>query len=333
MADSDPPLRSLLDWLAQRYPESPRKRVKEWFLGGRVRLDGIGVRKFHDQVTDPGERLQLVAQAQATGKVEERVRLHQSAKLLFLDGSIAVVNKSIGLLSVPVPGREAPTALDFLAKHLERNGIRNAEALPVHRLDEYTSGLLCFALNPMAREALIAQLRAHKLERTYLAFVEGAPPERTGTWVNMLKLDEEGYRQQLVPAGTPGATEARTDYELLASYRHRAGEGQPDRIVSKIRLRLQTGLKHQIRIQASANGTPLIGDRSYHPAQRGAKRRGKHTQRQALHAVRLGLTHPVSGEHMAWEAPLPFELARFEADLKRQTRGEAADGGLIPPRP
>ena len=322
MSSPEPETRSLLDWLADRHPDSPRKRLKEWFTGGRVRLDGASVRRFHEKMEDPGDRLELVGSAQATGKVEERVRLHQGAKLIFLDGAIAVVNKGVGVLSLPVPGREDASALDYLAKHLDRKGMRMAKALPVHRLDEYTSGLLCFALTPEARGRLIEQLRAHQLERTYLAFVEGVPATRSGTWVNELKLDEDGYRQQLVPDGTPGATEARTDYEVLATYHHGAGEGQADRTVSKLRLRLQTGLKHQIRIQAAANGTPLIGDRSYHPSQKGDRRRGKHTHRQALHAVRLGLTHPVSGEAMTWEAPLPFELARFEADLKKQTQSQ-----------
>lgn len=311
--------RSLLDWIADRYPESPRKRLKDWFNTGRVRLDGATQHKFHLKMEDPGDRLELVGSDAATGKVKTKVRLHQNAKLVYLDAAVAVVNKSVGLLSVPVPGREDPSALDFLSKHLERTNARGAQALPVHRLDEYTSGLLCFALTPEARIHLIEQVRAHELERTYLAFVEGTPESRTGTWRNALKLDEEGYRQQLVDFDTPGATIAMTEYEVLATYYHSAGEGRPDRIVSKLRLRLQTGLKHQIRIQAAANGTPLIGDRSYHPSQLNAKRRGKHTHRQALHAVRLGMTHPISGEKMSWEAPLPYELASFEADLKRQS--------------
>lgn len=322
MSDPAEVERSLLEWLADRHPESPRKRLKEWFQSGRVRLDGKTVRRFHEAVADPGERLELVDRADAPGKVESGLRLHQSARLVHLDSAVAVVNKAAGLLSVPAPGRDHPSALDYLRLHLERSPHSRGEALPIHRLDEYTSGLLCFALNDEARENLLAQLRAHTLERTYLAFVEGAPEGASGTWQHACLLDETGYHQRLVPLGTEGATVALTDYEVLETYRHEAGPGRPLRVVSKLRLRLQTGLKHQIRLQAAASGTPLIGDRTYHPALRGNARsgRGKQTIRQALHAVRLGFRHPLSGEPMVWEAPLPGDLARFEADLRSQRR-------------
>ncbi|MFP4282001.1 MAG: RluA family pseudouridine synthase [Opitutales bacterium] len=324
----DPPSRPLLDWLAERYPDSPRKRLKGWFAAGRVRLDGETVRQFHLPAEAPGERLEVVGVEASTGKVESDLRLHQGARLVYLDKAVAVINKRAGILSVPVPGRDDPSALDFLQRHLERTG-SSQRALPVHRLDEYTSGLLCFALTPEARAVLVEAVRSHRLERTYLAFVEGAPASPEGTWRHALKLDEEGYHQHLVRPGTPGATEAVTAYELLATYRHGAGEGQPERVVSKLRLRLETGLKHQIRLQAAASGTPLIGDRRYHPAQGGEQRRGKHTRRQALHAVRLAFDHPVTGEWSAWEAPLPGELASFEADLRRQ---DAPSGGRPPGR-
>lgn len=316
----NPGPRSLLDWLADRFPDTPRKRLKGWFADGRVRLDGATARRFHETMADPGERLEFVAREAGTGRVESDLRLHQSARLVFLDGSLAIVNKSPGLLSVPFAGRDEPSALDFLRKHLERTGAPGVEALPVHRLDEYTSGLMCFALTADARESLIEQLRAHAVERTYLAFVDGQPEAPRGTWRHLCKLDEDGYRQRIVPEDTPDATEALTDYETLATYRHDAGPDRPERVVSKLRITLRTGLKHQIRLQAAASGTPLVGDRTYHPDLRGDKRRGKHTVRQALHAVRLGLAHPVSGEPMVWEAPLPQDLSRFEADLRKQSR-------------
>ena len=157
---------SLLEWLATRYPDTPRKRLKDWFHIGRVRLDGRTVVRFQDIVEDPGERLVLAERASGLGPVSSGIRLHQLLRLAHLDGGIAVVNKSPGLLSVPAPQRQEPSALDLLRKHLERSKARQEEPFPVHRLDEYTSGLLCFALTREAREHLIEQVRSHRLERT-----------------------------------------------------------------------------------------------------------------------------------------------------------------------
>ena len=312
---------SLLEWLCARYPESPRTRVKGWFAAGRVRLDEKTVRRAQERMPDPGERLALVDKADATGAVQKDFRLHQGVRLVHLDAALAVVSKAAGILSVPAPGREEPSALDFLQKHLERSGTPDAAALPVHRLDAYTSGLLCFGITPESRAHLIDQVRSHTLERTYLAYVEGAPSEDRGTWVDWFKLDEEGVRQFVVREGTPGATRAVTHFERLTVFRQPTADGG-DRLIAKLRLKLETGLKHQIRLQAAAAGTPLLGDRGYHPvfSPRHTGKRGKQASRQALHAVRLGLIHPVSGEPLSWEAPMPHDLAQFEADLRRQQR-------------
>ncbi|MFW6354861.1 MAG: hypothetical protein ACOC3I_10800, partial [Verrucomicrobiota bacterium] len=95
----DPPSRPLLDWLAERYPDSPRKRLKGWFAAGRVRLDGETVRQFHLPAEAPGERLELVGVEASTGKVESDLRLHQGARLVYLDKAVAVINKRAGILS------------------------------------------------------------------------------------------------------------------------------------------------------------------------------------------------------------------------------------------
>jgi 23S rRNA pseudouridine1911/1915/1917 synthase len=174
--------------------------------------------------------------------------------------------------------------------------------LPVHRLDQFTSGVFCLATHPRARQALLRQLRARTLQREYLAWVEGRPSRRRGTWRHWLKLSPDQLRQTVVPATTEGATEAVAHYEVLED----CGGG-----VTKLRVRLQTGCKHQIRVQAAAAGLPLVGDRLYNP------RRQIAFDRQALHAELLTFEHPDRpGSVLSFRAELPQDLAQLEATLR-----------------
>ena len=142
--------------------------------------------------------------------------------------------------------------------------------LPVHRLDQYTSGLLCIAFNQEARRALIEQLRSHDFLREYIAYADGDTSEATGTWRNYLRFDETGYEQQLLLTHEEGAAEALTNYRVEASYsRHQCFKASDP---------TRTGLKHQIRIQAAAHNMPLIGDRIYHEGtQKAVGRKGAKT--------------------------------------------------------
>src|SRR5258708_14654985 len=146
---------------------------------------------------------------------------------------------------------------------------RRLHPLPVHRLDQYTSGVFCMACNSAARGNLIEQLKAHTMKREYLAFVEGRPTAAKGTWRQWLELSDDEMRQRIVPdarakAPQSKAQEAVTHYEVITEYRIAGGSG----FVTKLRLRLETGRKHQIRIQAAHAGLPLIGDRTYHRSYR-----------------------------------------------------------------
>ena len=325
--------RPLLEWLLQRYPDTPKTRAKQWVQAGRVSVGGSIRRKPQELMPDPGETLELLGRQAATLDCGSGWQIHPRLELIFLDSALAVVNKGPGLISVPAPNADLSALsilADFLAgkfRALKRGPLgntlpsayRDLEPLPVHRLDQYTTGLFCMALNPAARACLIDQLRAHTMKREYIAYVEGRPPHPRGTWRHWLETGEDALKQRVSGTGKPRtsskAKEAITHYEVTAEYRlARAGA-----VVSKMRLRLETGRKHQIRVQAAYEGLPLIGDRTYNPnyADRAHPAGPIPFSRQALHSEVLTLEHPErAGQRMTWQAELPRDLRELEQLLR-----------------
>jgi 23S rRNA pseudouridine1911/1915/1917 synthase len=251
--------------------------------------------------------------------------------LLYLDSALAIVNKGPGLISVPAPNCELSALSilgDFLAGKLKAHdrgvagktlppAYRKLQPLPVHRLDQYTSGVFCIAMNPTARGKLIEQLRAHRMKREYVAFVKGRAAAPRGTWRQWLELSQDEMRQHVVANKSPAPSEAQeavTHFEVIAEYPLAGGR----EFATKLRLRLETGRKHQIRAQAAYAGLPLIGDRTYNPDFReGAGGAGRAFPRQALHAESLTLEHPDrSAQEMTWRAEMPKDLRQLEAALR-----------------
>lgn len=341
MQENDAPNESktALEWLAMAYPDSPKKRLKSWFARGRVQLDGEPLTKPHFRLADPGDRLRMGEAIPSARIFFKRMptRLHAQLNLLYIDGSLAIVNKGAGLLSVPLPERSQPSALELLDRYLQGKGAaeldrhrvnrRNLKPLPVHRLDQYTSGLLCFAMNPEAREHLIRQVRGHHFIREYLALGDGRPVPRKGTWQSWFQLDEKGMEQTVYDTPVEGATKAVSHYDVLDTIRWPVRGGEPHHI-SRLRLRLETGLKHQLRIHAARAGVPLLGDRSYHPDFKKAAESGRASnypygcKRQALHASSIGFIHPETGKTKRFSCRFPKDLADLEHRL-REKAGEA----------
>jgi 23S rRNA pseudouridine1911/1915/1917 synthase len=319
----------------QAHPDTPKTRAKQWILAGRVSVNGIVIRKPHELLLDPGATLELLDRRATTLDCGTGWQIHPRVSLLYLDSALAVVNKGPGLISVPAPNCELSALSilsDFLAGKLRAqdrgvagktlpSAYRRLDLLPVHRLDQYTSGVFCMACNPSARSHLIGQLKAHTMKREYVAFVEGRPKTNKGIWREWLELSEDEMRQQIVSEATAAdpeskAREAVTHYEVIREYRL-AGT---DRVITKLRFKLETGRKHQIRIQAAHAGLPLIGDRTYNPSYRQGSPAAKPIDfsRQALHAEILTLEHPDQpGKQMSWRAELPKDLRQLEAALAR----------------
>lgn len=333
------PQRTLLEWVLDRYPDTPRTRAKQWIVSGRVTVDGSVVRQpqlklaqNHGLVALQGRDAALV--------LEQEWRIHARLALIHIDPALAIVNKGAGLLSVPAPHSDISALsvlADFLGGRLRAPGgapaqqrlppmFAHATVRPVHRLDQFTTGVLCLALSPLARTHLIAQFQSHGATRQYLAYVDGRPPAPRGTWRHWLLFDEATLRQQVLTerqaqSAGDAVQDSITHYEVV-DYFTLPGTG---RVISKLRLNLETGRTHQIRAQAAHEGLPLIGDRVYHPLYHLSNRdRGAEPvpfSRQALHAEALELEHPDQpGKRFTWRAALPDDLRKLERTLRTDRR-------------
>lgn len=325
-----------LEWLSERYPDSPRKRLKEWFAQGRIQLDGMVLKRPHEQITDPGDRLLIGEMLPPVFFRHMPTRIHAQANLLYIDHSLAIVNKSAGLLSVPMPGSHQVSALSVLETFLQGKGANELDRqrgvrrkglipLPVHRLDQYTSGIICFAMNPTARESLVRQVRDHTFLREYMAIGDGQLTRKRGEWRSWFRLDQAGMHQTVFKTREPGTTEAISYYEMVEEYSWPTAVKGKRHVVSKLRLRLETGLKHQLRIHAADAGVPLLGDRQYHPSYKAASvnKIGMPygLQRQALHASSLGLVHPQTGTLRRFNCKFPRDLTEIEHMMSMKAQG------------
>lgn len=330
-------VRPLLDWVLRKHPDTPKSRAKQWILAGRVSVNGVVIRKPHQEFPNPGASLQLLDRHAGTLDCGGSWQIHPRVALLYLDTSLAVVDKGAGLVSVP-SSNTGISALSILADFLEGKirplkrsdkllppAYRRLEPLPVHRLDQYTTGVFCMATNPDSRRHLIEQVKAHTMRRQYVAYVEGEPAAAKGTWRHWLQLSTDQMRQDIVSGprssrqSDSGPTEAITHFELIEQFRSTDGKS----VFSKLHLELETGLKHQIRIQAAEAGVPLVGDRTYNPNYKPSSRVRTVVEfsRQALHAEALSLEHPSHpGKQMTWKAPLPKDLVELETLLRRGLR-------------
>lgn len=325
--------KTLLDWVLEKFPDTPRTRAKQWIAAGRVSLAGVVLRKPNQMLTDPVGALELQGRRLSTVVLEHEWRIHPRLALVHIDASLAIVNKGAGLLAVPAPYSELSALSilgDFLAGRLHvpvrqiaeyrlPPSFRHFEPLPVHRLDQFTTGVFCLALNPSARAHLIEQFSKHTATRRYVAFVDGQPKTPRGTWRHWLRFDEENLRQHIVArSDAEGVLEAITHFELVETYTFKG------RAISKLRLSLETGRTHQIRVHAAHEHLPLIGDRVYHPIYHDARQQPGAVpiafDRQALHAEELELEHPVSGKRLKWSVPLPDDLQKLERTLQGSKR-------------
>src|SRR5580698_1855295 len=217
---------------------------------------------------------------------------HFSSELVILyeDDAVVAVNKPAGLPAVPVKGSSTPSAWSLLSLELK---LRRQRAFVVHRIDRFTSGILLFAKTERDRDAIVRQFLSHSPVRQYLAIIRGHLGVREGTLIHHFR--REGMFQKLSTESGPHA--ARAELRYFVERRLRAA--------SLVRVTLVTGLQNQIRVQFSAIGHPVVGDRKYHPAEALERR----IARVALHAGHLQFVHPRSGERVAvdCEPPTDFE--------------------------
>jgi 23S rRNA pseudouridine1911/1915/1917 synthase len=225
-------------------------------------------------------------------------------RILYEDQYLIVLNKPAGLLAVPLERRGEETSIfDQIEDHLRSHGKR--KPLVVHRIDRDTSGVVLFAKDARTHASLKQQFRERSPERVYLAVVYGHPMPESGTWRDYLVWDGKALIQKETHRNDPRAAEAISQYRVVETFES----------TSLIEVRLTTGKRNQIRIQARLRGHTLVGEvrYTYGPDEL----RPISFKRQALHASRLGFVHPVQKKPMHFEAPLPDDMKKLIAELRR----------------
>ena len=226
------------------------------------------------------------------------------AQIVFDDGALIIVNKPAGLLTVPLERQEDQDSVeDQLAAVLRSRGKRRP--LVVHRIDRDTSGLVAFAVRPDVQQKLKDQFRRREPERVYLTIVYGHPSPPEGTWADHLVWDQRALIQKETHPHDPRGKEAVSDYRVLESFG----------ATSLVEVRLVTGKRNQIRLQARLRGHTLVGEQRYVYGPEGI--RPIDFPRQALHAHRLGFEHPLTGEWLGFESPLPADMSELLIKLRK----------------
>jgi len=243
----------------------------------------------------PGDRVRLWMDrpGSAHSRTRHVVARGSDLQIVYEDDALLVVNKPAGLLTVPLSRRpDADSVERRLHAHLRSKGKRRA--LVVHRIDRDTSGLVVFAARADVQHALKAQFERREPERVYLAIVSGQPVPAVGLWRDFLVWDKDDLMQRPGRAGGMRAKECRSDYRVLEQFRAAA----------LVEVRLVTGKRNQIRVQAALNGHPLVGERRY----TGQVEVAIPFERQALHAHRLVFRHPDTGRPLRFEAGPPDDF-------------------------
>ena len=233
-------------------------------------------------------------------------------KILFEDDYLIVLNKPAGLVVHPAYGNPSGTLANALVYHSKQLSTLSGEFRPgiVHRLDKDTSGLLVVAKNDYVHGLLSQQFAEHTTEREYRAFVWGHFSEKKGRFESFISRSAKD-RTRMTVSSSEGKF-AITNYEVIEEFR----------LVSYLRLWLETGRTHQIRVHMSYNGHPVVGDATYggktkqlislnQEDQKFAKKVLELMPRQALHAKTLGFTHPVTGERMRFDSRLPDDMQKL----------------------
>ena len=267
-----------------------RARAARMITAGLVTVDGRAVPKRH--AVSGGEHVVVVPEPRPGPSPGFDPAHPATARfaVAFEDQALIVVDKPAGVVVHPARGHESGTLAQALADRAA-GGEEPYRAGIVHRLDRDTSGLLVVAKSDEVHRRLKSLLQARELRREYLTLVDGIPPAHSGTIDAPIGRDRRDRVLHSIDTDTP--REARTHFELLEPLAHEA----------LLRVSLETGRTHQIRVHMQAIGHPVLGDHAYGgPARFGLKR-------QFLHAARLAFPHPVTGEPIDVSSPLPEDLA------------------------
>jgi 23S rRNA pseudouridine1911/1915/1917 synthase len=292
---------------AEMFPQYSRARLQSWIRAGDLRLGGKVV-KPNVRVLG-GEKVALTTYLQPEGEWQAQAL---DLDIVFEDEHLLVINKSAGLVVHPAAGNPDGTVLNALLHHAPE-----VESVPragiVHRLDKDTTGLMVVAKTLEAQNQLVKQLQARTVSRQYDAVTMGAI--RTGGTVDA-PIGRHPRQRKKMAVVNIGGKEAVTHYRVIAQL----GD------FTHVRVKLETGRTHQIRVHMAHIRHPLVGDPVYGGRPKLSKgldveiaRAVRDFPRQALHAAQLGLVHPASGKSLQWRVPLPDDMSSLLALLEDAT--------------
>jgi 23S rRNA pseudouridine1911/1915/1917 synthase len=288
---------------AELFPDYSRSRLQTWIKEGTLTVDGA-VRKPKEKLNG-GEELKVETKVENSDEWEAQ---DIALDIVYEDDDILVINKPAGLVVHPAAGHQNGTLLNALLHHspemahLPRAGI-------VHRLDKDTTGLMVVAKNLIAQNALVEQLQERTMGREYEAVAIGVMTGGGKVDAPIGRHQKDRKRMAVVDGGKP----AVTHYRVLERFRGH----------THIRCKLETGRTHQIRVHMSHISYPLIGDPVYSGRMKlpagctgELKLALRKFNRQALHAKRLELWHPATGDLMEWEIDLPEDIQALLDELE-----------------
>ena len=289
-----------LDRVVAMLCDLPRSTAAELIDAGEVRIDG-SVQTRRSQRVAEGQEVSLTVPAAVAAPIVEAEASVELA-VVHEDAEVVVIDKPAGLVVHPGAGHATGTLVHgLLARYPEIAAVGDPTRPGiVHRLDRDTSGLLVVARTAEALDVLGAQMRRRAVTRRYRALAWGHVTEPRGMVdAPIARSPKEPTRMGVVVGGR----EARTTYEVVARYDQPAA-------VTELRCHLETGRTHQIRVHLQAIGHPVVGDPRY-----GGDRPALRVGRQFLHAEHLAFRHPATGEAVAFDSPLPADLAGVLAGL------------------
>jgi len=292
--------------LATIFSDYSRSRLQQWIKEERVTLNGAVCSRPRDKVVG-GELVAIVVELETESRVEAQPI---PLDIVYEDEQMLVINKPAGMVVHPAVGNPSGTMQNALLHYapelvaIPRSGI-------VHRIDKETSGLLMVARTLTAHNYLVERLQAHDIEREYQAVTLGVMV--SGGTVDAPIGRHPVDRKRMAVTDRGGSKEAVTHYRVEERFRAH----------THIRVQLETGRTHQIRVHMAHIRFPLVGDQVYGGRIRIPPDSSEAMistlrgfRRQALHAARLGLIHPQSGEYIEWEAPLPDDMQQLLTVLR-----------------
>ncbi len=299
---------------SELFPDFSRSRLQSWIKDGQLKINGV-IGKPKDKVIG-GETLDLNAELEAQGDWQpEEISLN----IVHEDDDLLIINKQAGLVVHPAAGNYTGTLVNALLNHIPEL-INLPRAGIVHRLDKETTGLMVVAKTLEAHTDLVAQLADRTVSREYEAVAVGA---MTGGGTVNAPMGRHPIHRKLMAVLSQGGKRAVTHYRVATRFPHH----------THIKVKLETGRTHQIRVHMAHIGFALVGDKTYGKSFKIPKGANanliealKAFPRQALHAAKLGLEHPGTGEYTEWTAPIPEDfkglLAALKSGYEHEAKGE-----------